>query len=563
MSGYIKLKKSNCKNCYKCIRNCPVKSISFSADQAQIVEDECILCGMCFVACPQNAKEIRSDTDKAKELLKSGEEVYVSLAPSFIANYDGAGFSDMKNSLLRLGFKDVEETAIGAAIVKNEYDRIVSEGKQDIVISTCCHTVNLLIQKHFTEAIPYLAKVMSPMQAHCQKIKTEHKNAKTVFIGPCISKKAEAEEYPGIVDCVLTFEELSLWLKEENIELQKTDNDGGCEAGKTRFFPTSGGILKTMLCDNDDYTYMAIDGMSSCIHALKDITGGGIHRCFIEMSACPGSCIGGPAMEKNHRALVRDYIAVKDFAEKAGDKDYNITQPESAEIAKNLTYQASQRDMAGSKTIEEILNKMGKHRPEDELNCGSCGYNTCREKAQAVFEGKANLEMCLPFLKDKAENFSDNILNNTPNGIVILNENMEVQQVNTAARKIMNIKNVNDVLGEPVVRILEPFDFIDVLTNGKDIHDKPVFLAEYKKYVEETVIYDRVYHILMCIMRDVTDEELAKAKKEEIGRQTMEVTDKVVEKQMRIVQEIASLLGETAAETKIALTKLKESLKDE
>ena len=206
---------------------------------------------------------------------------------------------------------------------------------------------------------------------------------------------------------------------------------------------------------------------------------------------------------------------------------------------------------------------MGKMRPEDELNCGSCGYNTCREKAQAVLDGKADLSMCLPFLKDKAETFSDNIISNTPNGILILNEEMEVQQINAAARKILNIRHQNDVLGEPVVRIMEPFDFIEVLSGGLNIHDKRVYLAEYKKYIEETIIYDRMYHILMCIMRDITSEEEEKAKKEEMSRHTIEVTDKVIEKQMRIVQEIASLLGETTAETKIALTNLKESLKDE
>ena len=166
MAGYIKLKKSNCKNCYKCIRNCPVKSISFSANQAQIVEDECILCGMCFVACPQNAKIIRDDVYKAKELLSGNSEVYVSLAPSFIANYD-VSFTAMKKALMSLGFAGVEETAVGAAIVKDEYDRIVDGEKQDVVISTCCHTVNLLVQKHFPDVIPYLAKVVSPMQAHC------------------------------------------------------------------------------------------------------------------------------------------------------------------------------------------------------------------------------------------------------------------------------------------------------------------------------------------------------------------------------------------------------------
>ena len=562
MAGYIKLKKSNCKNCYKCIRNCPVKSISFSANQAQIVEDECILCGMCFVACPQNAKIIRDDVYKAKELLSGDSEVYVSLAPSFIANYD-VSFTAMKKALMSLGFAGVEETAVGAAIVKDEYDRIVDGEKQDVVISTCCHTVNLLVQKHFPDLIPYLANVVSPMQAHCTKLKKEHPGAKTVFIGPCISKKAEAEEYPGTVDCVLTFEELSDWLAETDTVLAQEPDDDGVEKGKTRFFPTSGGILKTMLCDNDDYTYMSIDGMSSCIHAVKDIEKGNIHHCFIEMSACPGSCIGGPAMEKNHRAPVRDYITVRRFAEDAGDNDFKYDALSENELSKNLIYLASPRNMAGSRAIEEILRKMGKQKPEDELNCGSCGYNTCREKAQAVFEGKANLEMCLPFLKDKAEKFSDNILNNTPNGILILNEDMVVQQINAAAREIMNIRYASDVVGEPVVRILEPFDFIDVLSNGRDIHEKRVYLAEYKKYIEETIVYDHVYHILMCIMRDVTAEETEKEKKAELSRQTIEITDKVVEKQMRIVQEIASLLGETTAETKIALTKLKESLKDE
>lgn len=163
MANYIKLKKSNCKNCYKCIRNCPVKSISFSGTQAQIVEDECVLCGMCFVACPQNAKEIRSDVARAKALLAGDAPVYASIAPSFAANYDNIGIASMRNALLKLGFAGAEETAYGATVVKNEYDRICNEGTQDVVIATCCHTVNLLIQKHFTEAIPYLAQIQSPM----------------------------------------------------------------------------------------------------------------------------------------------------------------------------------------------------------------------------------------------------------------------------------------------------------------------------------------------------------------------------------------------------------------
>ena len=213
--------------------------------------------------------------------------------------------------------------------------------------------------------------------------------------------------------------------------------------------------------------------------------------------------------------------------------------------------------------IQSILRQMGKFKPSDELNCGSCGYNTCREKAIAIIQGKAEISMCLPYLKDKAESFSDNIVNNTPNGLIVLNENLEVQQINNAARKIMNIRSASDVLGEPVIRILDPKVYMDVLKSGRGVRDMRTYLAEYQKYIEQTVVYDKDYHLLISIMRDVTDEENEREKKESISRQTVEIADKVVDKPMRIVQEIASLLGETAAETKIALTKLKESISDE
>ncbi|MGM9625559.1 MAG: [Fe-Fe] hydrogenase large subunit C-terminal domain-containing protein, partial [Eubacteriales bacterium] len=292
MSNCLTLKKSNCKNCYKCIRNCPVKAIRFSGNQAHIIGNECILCGQCFVVCPQNAKEIVDDTEKVKVLLQSGDPVIVSLAPSFIANYEGVGIGAMRDALKKLGFFDVEETAIGATIVKTEYDRMLREEPRDIVISSCCHSVNLLIQKYFPAQLEYLADVVSPMQAHCRDIKRRYPNAKTVFIGPCVAKKDEAEYYEGIVDGVLTYEELTRWMQAEHVtpvpEMEVTPES------RARFFPTTGGILKTMALNAPGYTYLAIDGVENCIAALKDIAGGKIHKCFIEMSACTGSCIGGP-----------------------------------------------------------------------------------------------------------------------------------------------------------------------------------------------------------------------------------------------------------------------------
>lgn len=558
MADCLTLKKSNCKNCYKCIRHCPVKSIRFSGNQAYIIGNECILCGHCFVVCPQNAKQIVDETEKVRVLLAGGDPVYVSLAPSFIANYEGVGISSMRSALQKLGFADAEETAIGATIVKNEYERMINEEERDVIISSCCHSVNLLIQKNYPQELPYLANVMSPMQAHCKEIKNRVPNAKTVFIGPCVAKKDEAQYYEGIVDAVLTFDELTKWLKEENIELvpEKESNDNS----RARFFPTTGGILKTMAQDNPEYTYMAIDGVENCMAALKEIEEGNIHKCFIEMSACVGSCVGGPVMEKFHRSPVRDYQAVSEFA---GKKDFVVKQPDSLSLTKTFTAIERRLQPPSESEINDILRQMGKFKPSDELNCGSCGYNTCREKAIAIYQGKAEISMCLPYLKDKAESFSDNIVQNTPNGLIVLNEALEVQQINRAALKIMNLRSAKDILGDLVVRVLDPKWFVEVLSNGKSIKNKRVYLAEYERYVEQTIVYDKDYRLLICIMRDITEEENAREKKENVSRQTVEIADRVVDKQMRIVQEIASLLGETAAETKIALTKLKETIADE
>lgn len=558
MAEWLKFKKSNCKNCYKCIRHCPVKSIRFSGNQAHIIGNECILCGRCFVVCPQNAKEIADETEKVRVMLESGRPIIASLAPSFIANYEGAGIESMRAALKKLGFYDAEETAIGATIVKNEYMRTLKEEAPNILISSCCHSVNLLIQKYFPNVLPYLAKTVSPMQAHALDIKRRHPDAQVVFIGPCLAKKDEADYYGNIVDAVLTFEELSALLKNEGITIEKGVDD--TEESRARLFPTTGGILGTMQERLSDYTYMAIDGTDNCIAALKDIENGSIHKCFIEMSACSGSCISGPIMEKFNFSPVREYKAIVDYA---GEKDFDVEQPEAHILVKNIEAISKKLPEPTEEEIRDVLLNMGKYKPEDMLNCGSCGYDTCREKAIAVYQGKAEISMCLPFLKDKAESFSDNIVNNTPNGIIVVNEQLEVQLVNKSAKKIFNIRSTSDVMGEPVVRIMDPIEFVNVLNTGLSVENKRMYLAEYDKYVEATIVPDKEYHIMICMLRDVTEEEKGKEKRDRIGMQTIEVADKVVDRQMRIVQEIASLLGETAAETKIALTKLKETIADE
>lgn len=555
--NYLQLKTSDCRNCYKCIRHCPVKSIKFSGNQAHILMNDCILCGTCYVVCPQNAKQIKNDVDTVKSAIADGKKVIASLAPSFAANY-GVGITAMNNALKKLGFSSAEETSVGAEIVKKQYEKILAEGTSDVLISSCCHTVNTLIQKYYPDQIVHLARVLSPMQAHCKRIKEENPDAYTVFIGPCISKKEEADKYREHVDTVLTYGELSKWLKDAGVELENCPDEK--EHNRSALFPTTGGIVRSMDTENLPYSFITVDGMENCMKTLEDIRNGDIKGCFVEMSACTGSCIGGPVMENEKPEPVRNFLAIDRYAGK-NDTVENI--PEAEAVKKEFAVEAGFKDYPSEAQIKDILMKMGKTTPEHELNCGSCGYNTCREKAVAVYQGKADFTMCLPYLKEKAESFSDNIINNTPNGILVLNEDFEVQLINKAACNMMNIKNQSDVLGCPVIRILNPTEYMNVLDNNRNVYEKKTYLAEYRLYVEETIIYDRNYHIIMSIMRDITEDENRRVKKENTNMQAVEITDKVIDKQMRVVQEIASLLGETTAETKIALTKLKETLADE
>ena len=269
---------TDCQSCYKCIRKCPTKSISFQNGRATIIPEECVLCGRCYLTCPQNCKKIRDDTALAKTILHENKLVYASVAPSFLAAFPGCSFASFRKALLGLGFSEVEETAIGATIVKQKYDELCDDGKHDVIISTCCHSINLLIEKHYPQASKYLANVLSPMLAHAADIKRRHPEAKVIFFGPCISKKNEVEMYPGYDELALTFLELEAWLKEAGIVLPKDDSAVLLEESKARLFPIDGGILATMAKDNPDFTYLSIGGMEQAMQAIENILQGNVHH---------------------------------------------------------------------------------------------------------------------------------------------------------------------------------------------------------------------------------------------------------------------------------------------
>lgn len=556
----LKLKKANCKNCYKCVRNCPVKSIEVKDHQAQILERDCILCGNCILTCPQDAKEVRNDLEIVKNLIRGDKDIIASVAPSFIANYNVSTFEEFKDILKKLGFSEAYETAQGAFLVKSEYEKLIAKNTGETIISSCCPTVVKLIQKHHPNTLRNLAPVLSPMQAHGKLIKEENPNAQVVFIGPCISKKDEVENYPGLIDIALTFDELNQWLEEEQINLTNTE-DIPSSKYLSRFFPVAGGIIRTMNIDTN-YKYISIDGLDNCIDALNEIEEGKFENCFIEMSACNGSCVNGPAKGKNKLNLINAQIKVEELAfnrETFCDYDLNIDMNLNKKIkSEEIVYlPPSKSDIAA------ILKKMGRNSLSDELNCGTCGYHTCREKAIAVYFGKAEITMCLPYMRSKAESFSDKIISATPNAILAVDMDLKIQQINRAACNIFGISKSEDIIGVPVSRIMDEFDFVNVISKEEGRISKKIYLAEYEKYIEELLVYDKNSHVVICIMKDITKKQLKREKLLASRNNAKNIADIILEKQIGIVHEIASLLGETTAETQVALNELKNTMFEE
>jgi len=552
----LQFKKVNCKNCYKCVRYCPVKAIEIKNHCAQIIEDECILCGNCTVVCPQKAKEDISDIPLLAEVLRAGKIVIASIAPSFAA-YFNITYSDMKEALKKLKFADAYETAEGAYLVKTEYERLIAENPENTYISSCCSSVNTYIRKYRPEALPYLAPVLTPMQTHAKLLKERFPDAVIVFLGPCISKKAERLEPAYEVDFVITFDELKDCFSESGITLPYYDDAVSDTKYLSRMFPVSGGILATLKKEKE-HRYISIDGFDCCAEAINDICTGTLKNCFIEMSMCEGSCIGGPSFRKSNYSQFTSELRIEDTScVKKYTEDFNIKA--SLTLNAEFSNESIIHIPPTEAKIAGILRKMGKNSLEDELNCEMCGYASCREKAIAVYFGKAEISMCLPFMKERAESFSEKIIEITPNAILTVDMDLKVQQINHSACKIFGLLP-EDIVNQPVSRILDEFDFVNMITTETKQTKKYSFLVDYKVYVEQTFLYNKSNSIVICIMKDITQDRQKKNQMMQTRLQAAAMADDIADKQLRVVHEIAALLGETAAETKIAIHDLKETI---
>ena len=554
--AYLNFNSSNCRNCYKCLRECPVKAISVINDKAQINDELCILCGHCVGSCRFNAKVVASDIPSVRTLLKK-KKVTVSLAPSFISSFDVRGFKAMESALLKLGFDFVEETAVGAEAVTAQYKTLLQSGKYRNLIASACPATVRLISQYFPDALPYLAPVDSPMVAHAKLLKKERPSSAVVFIGPCLAKKREAAE-SGVVDGVLTFEELETMLKESGITLDPDLTDEKSDL-RARYYPINRGIIKSFDGFVDGYEYLSVDGVNRSKNVLENITT--LEGMFIEMHACEFSCINGPcALHPKKGGLFKATEQVREYTRSGNGGEVCLKR--TGDISHTYERIPMPLVVPPEYEIRAILEATGKYKPEDELNCGACGYPTCRDKAIAVYNGMAQIDMCVPYMREKAESLSFDIIQNSPNGILAVDENFRITDINEEAARLLSIPR-NGCKGELLERYFNPTDFYIVASDGSPVDDKKIKLDKSGAWVQMSIRKVNGQNMLFCIMKDISAEIEDKSRLSKLKEDTYRTTDEVIGKQMRVVQEIASLLGETAAETKIALLKLKNTLKTE
>lgn len=559
----IDFSKANCKNCYACVRACPVSAIKVQAEQAKIMKERCIGCGKCLKVCPKNAKQVQSELYKVKEYLKQEEKVVVSVAPSFAALW-GEESKKLPGLLKKLGFCAVEETVVGAELVTRVYETYAHMPGDQCYITSCCPTINAMIQKHFPEVIPFLIPVVSPVACHSKLLKQKYgKETKVVFLGPCLSKKIEGIE-EDTLDAVLTFEEFYEWIEEEQIEM-KEQLIIPFEATQIsqRLYPVVGGVTSTIDKKYIPRKIIQIDGVEECMELMPHIMAGAFKHTLLEMHGCRHSCISGAGMPQDGVNIYERKARIEKYAtEEKPELIEAIYKGESVNLHKEFHNLKKELKIPSEEEIEGILNSIGKETPLDELNCGSCGYKTCRDKAIAVYNGLAEPNMCLPFMRQKAETLTNVLFEATPNMIIMVNDDLEMIEINPAAKHFFKITKEGS-MHLPIAILLDTAIFEEVKRSKNNILNQKSALNNGEATVIQSVIWSEYHQIMLWIANDITYDESQAKKLQHMKIEAIDMAQQVINKQMTVAQEIASLLGETTAETKVTLTKLKKLIQEE
>lgn len=400
--------KERCKTCYTCVRECPAKAISITSGQAEVIETRCINCGNCVKVCSQNAKKVLSSIGEIEALLSGSEKVAAIIAPSFPAEFKDLNYEKIVGMLRKLGFDYVNEVGFGADLVAAEYKKILDNESEKSCIATSCPAVVSFVEKYYPELAEKLAPIVSPMIATARTLKKLHGNElKIVFIGPCIAKKKEKErkELNNEVDEVMTFSELNEFIEDKGINLCEVPDSEFDQphAGEGALFSISGGFLQTADIREDfiKENVITANGKINFVEAVKEFSRGYLNTRILESLSCEGCIMGAgvcndaPLYEKRH--LVSQYVKqkIKNFDRHQWKQ--NIEKFKDIDLSCGFSQDNQSIEAPPEELTQKVLQKLGKFEKNDELNCGACGYETCREHAIAIVKGFAESEMCMPY----------------------------------------------------------------------------------------------------------------------------------------------------------------------
>ena len=566
--GIISTNIARCRDCYRCVRMCPVKAIRISEGQAQVDPGRCLACGTCVRECPQKAKQVRNDLARVREMIASGGTVIASVAPSYVAAFPDYGGGLFPALLKHLGFTMVTETAVGAEMVARETARLVQEEPQAHVSSACPALVDLIVKYH-PQAVGMVTPIVSPMVAHARYLKGKYGDkAWVVFIGPCPAKKAEAElpDVAGPVDAVLTFAEIRLWVESAEVnksQLRSADIDD-IPASLARLFPLEGGLAEAASMSPDllRQDFAAISGSTEVEEMLENLKGGSTIRLF-EALFCPGGCINGACFGEGKDIFRRRNRVLqhqKRAARNSEDAELAVAM-ESVDLRRAFSENPVRKPDISEESIRAVLKRTGKAEPEDELNCGACGYASCRDNAVAVLSGMAEHTMCIPWMRKVAERKTDQIIDNSPNGIVIADSNLRIVDFNNAFAEIFSCTPA--IVGQPLSNLMDPDDFEKVLAGAVDrVVNKDVSLPSYHVSASMNVYRIEDEELVVGILANVNKGTEGLSRLDRIRDETLSNAEEVIKKQMLMAQEIAGILGETTSETRVLLRKLTQLLKE-
>jgi len=561
--GVIQTNLARCRDCYSCVRACTVKAVRVRDAQAQVVQELCIVCGTCVRACPQGAKQVRDDRPVVQQAMAEGRPVVASVAPSAPAFFDLTSFAPLEDALKALGFAAAGETAFGAEMVGRAYGRLLATGTGPRpMIATACPVIVNLVEMYYPDLIPHLAPIVSPMIAHGRWLRRLYgPEACIVFIGPCLGKKGEirAEGLQGVVDAALTYTELAEWMAERHVEIARPAAPPELAAARppARLFPVEGGLVGTARLDTDmlgDHV-VAASGLEACRDVLEGIRAGTLEAALAEVMACEGGCINGPVMAGQAPvSLYRQRL----MAYAARRQPHLLPDDEADWPDLSRTYRDRSQPVPqfSEEEIKAALAMVEKFSPQDELNCGACGYRSCREKAIAALRGMAELTMCIPYMRSRAESLTNVVMDAVPNAVLVVDEALHIQDASVSAQQMFHCHR-----GEMLGRLLR--EFVPVLTlflqaqeTGQMATSERVRLRD-DLIVSMTVVPVHGKGLMVAVLRDITEQEEARAALAHLRAETLDRTQAVIKKQMRVAHEIAGLLGETTAETKVLLSELR------